>query len=188
MFIRLYISDSHLFKMGTKDDEMMRKFSRTFRKAMLENRENSNVVTPSKATPDRSVKFSSHTMETSLGGTHSLGRVKFNDSALSSMSLNSSCTSTVSLASSEDTPVKGKGTFAVPARPEDNSNYVTPVKQMKVQMLQTLQEEATPDCYRTVSLETPRPKGRVSVANEKDNSEDTCSVTVAVRCRPFSQR
>lgn len=47
---------------------------------------------------------------------------------------------------------------------------------------------STPDCYRVVQMETPSRFQYDPLVEESSNGEDSCSVTVAVRVRPYSQR
>lgn len=50
---------------------------------------------------------------------------------------------------------------------------------------------ATPDCYRDVNLGTPRrmlPAIQDESMEVHEDGEDSCSITVAVRVRPYSQR
>jgi hypothetical protein len=48
----------------------------------------------------------------------------------------------------------------------------------------------TPDCYRSVQLGTPRKSllADDSLTEVDEDGEDSCSITVAVRVRPYSQR
>ena len=74
--------------------------------------------------------------------------------------------------------------------------FVTPPQhQMRRHTLETKVFE-TPDCYRSVQMETPRKSfldmvpGTDDSLTEAENGdgEDSCSITVAVRVRPYSQR
>ena len=77
-----------------------------------------------------------------------------------------------------------------------DQNSVTPTTcQLRRHTLETKMFE-TPDCYRVVKMGTPHKRffdGSHSAAGElladcDEDSEDNCSITVAVRVRPFNQR
>ena len=78
---------------------------------------------------------------------------------------------------------------------EVGDTFVTPTQRhLRRHTLETKVFE-TPDCYRIVQMETPRklldaiPGTDDSLTElEGDDGEDSCSITVAVRVRPYSQR
>ncbi len=198
-------------------DEVLRRFSKNFRK-MVENRENLAPEKPSVSRQGRTVKFDPEIVETSIGGTQSLARInRLSDTSLSSYSSSStatgnssvlsnnssssdSCTfngslshsyiDTSSIISAGDTPIKTKSrSFASASRTKRSSSkeFVTPSKLLNKRLTG---EVSTPECFNQVSFETPRPKSaqKRKSSVEPGASEDSSSVTVAVRVRPFSTR
>ncbi|XP_025113776.1 kinesin-like protein KIF14 isoform X3 [Pomacea canaliculata] len=77
-----------------------------------------------------------------------------------------------------------------------NGSYSTPPKYLRRHTLESKLFE-TPDCYKVVHIETPKSlrfdQGLGTDDSDlsgmyEENGEDSCSVTVAVRVRPYSQR
>jgi hypothetical protein len=69
-------------------------------------------------------------------------------------------------------------------------SFVTPPEHhLRRHTLETKMYE-TPDCYRSVQLGTPRKSllADDSLTEVDEDGEDSCSITVAVRVRPYSQR
>lgn len=187
----------------------------------------------------KSVKFNTETIETSIGGTQSTGKIKppvpesFSfttdesslstnnsvdnslspnggslDNGTSSVSENSSDSSssvndnnnssvTIQVSVEADvykenylTPVKGtSGNFRTAFDHLDLDNITSPSMRTPRRRY-TLDDKLlqTPECYSAVHMESPRTRLGRFVNELSMDGEDSSSVTVAVRVRPYSQR
>ena len=186
----------------------------------------------------KTVTFNSDTVETSIGGSQNLGKIKpvsislnfsydkpsssndsisANESNTSSISNDTICSSTSVLSQSTDNVEPNSNSWTNEIDNEYNKeNFLTPVKEPR----RTLEMESTQycnmECYSPLDAYTPSrtPKRRYTCGDkllstpecyntvqmpdiprydfyddEFDNhGEDSSSVTVAVRVRPYSQR
>ncbi len=177
----------------------------------MESRENN---TPDKNGLPRSVKFNPETMETSIGGTLTSGRIQLNESSILSTSSASflqspehSKTIPTVQVNLETAPVLQKINLYNGNTWNENRTVKTPLKVThppvvvdkslttpnKFDRRHTLDQViGTPDCYNIVSFETPIAKGKHhrSFSHDLDSLDDDAgsSVTVAVRVRPFMTR
>ncbi len=202
-------------------DELLKKFSKNFRK-VLENRENLLADKPSN--PGKSVKFDPEVVETSIGGTQSLGRINRSTDSTSSSSFLSSTTtegntSTGSGSSSDSFTFNGslnqsyilndsssvngrvsEGSSILnkrisnPPKPRHSLKGVTTPSRIPTRLTAENTAPSTPECFNPVAFETPLSKAKLrrSSANNSlehtQDDENSSSVTVAVRVRPFGTR
>lgn len=186
----------------------------------------------------RSVTFNRETVETSIGGTQSIARLKHDPLSLSiSLSVNEDNSTSMSSTSEEESVLREK--IPTPRQPsrlpvyrspsggttprsksplswnvDNKENFLTPVKDGRRATLEshidmtmsspdqlynsnmrtparryTLDDKllATPECYSTVQMDLPR----YEMMLDKESTvyeEDSSSVMVAVRVRPYSTR
>uniref|UniRef100_K1RN18 Kinesin-like protein KIF14 n=1 Tax=Magallana gigas TaxID=29159 RepID=K1RN18_MAGGI len=163
----------------------------------------------------RSVTFNRETVETSIGGTQSIARLKHDPLSLSiSLSVNEDNSTSISSTSEEESVLREKiptprqpsrlPVYRSPSGVKDgrratleshidmtmsspdqlyNSNMRTPARRY------TLDDKllATPECYSAVQMDLPR----YEMMLDKESTvyeEDSSSVMVAVRVRPYSTR
>ena len=196
-------------------DELLKKFSKNFRRVM-ENRE--NLLADKPIHPPKSVKFDPDIVETSIGGTQSLGRInQLSDTSISSYSSTSTTTGNSSTLSSDNSSsdsctfngslsqsyidtssinghnvsssTKRKSVDQNAQRRSSTKGFITPSK-LPRRLTGDGPLPSTPECFNPVSFETPKPKSvaRRSASLEPRDDQDNSSVTVAVRVRPFSTR
>ena len=201
-------------------DEILKKFSKNFRR-VLENRE--NLLADKPVNPSKSVKFDPEIVETSIGGTQSLGRInQLSDTSISSYSSSSTTTGNNSTLSSSDNSSSDSCTFngSLSQSYIDTSSFNSNSSSSKRRSVSSSQNQnthrqrrsstkgfitpskvprrltgdgplrSTPECFNPVSFETPKPKNayRRSASLEPRDDQDSSSVTVAVRVRPFTTR
>lgn len=186
----------------------------------------------------RSVTFNRETVETSIGGTQSIARLKHDPLSLSiSLSVNEDNSTSISSTSEEESVLREK--IPTPRQPsrlpvyrspsggntprsksplswnvDNKENFLTPVKDGRRATLEshidmtmsspdqlynsnmrtparryTLDDKllATPECYSAVQMDLPR----YEMMLDKESTvyeEDSSSVMVAVRVRPYSTR
>ncbi|CAL1526505.1 unnamed protein product [Lymnaea stagnalis] len=181
------------------------------------------VVTPN-ARPEspflKSVTFNDDIVETSIGGTQRVGKIK-KDVLLhfdTPVRINGSRNVTVRTSNGQKAPQSNsgvgrqdesssnEGSFIKPDTPSYLDSRRTTMEQIQSVALSpfhtphgknarrhTLESKlfATPDCYRDVNFGTPRLWNTVAHDESTDvieDGEDSCSIMVAVRVRPFCQR
>ena len=183
----------------SSSNEIMQRFSVNLRR-MIENRENLAA---------KSVTFSTATVETSFGGTQTPGRIK-DSSVLSDSGQQVINRSNVKPLISKPMYVKASVSKQAcrdqsPRRASENvirdkttvgvksetvlsaDSCVTPLRRHTMERLRD-RVSSTPECFKPVTLETPRTKQqRRSVDILGDDSTDS-SMTVAVRVRPLHKR
>ena len=200
-------------------DEILKKFSKNFRR-VLENRE--NLLADKPVNPSKSVKFDPEIVETSIGGTQSLGQInQLSDTSISSYS-SSTTTGNNSTLSSSDSSSSDSCTFngSLSQSYIDTSSFnsnITNLSSQSKSVTQNAQRQrrsstkgfitpskvprrltgdhgplpSTPECFNPVSFETPKPRSahrRSSASLDPGDDQDSSSVTVAVRVRPFTTR
>ena len=193
-------------------DELLKKFSKNFRK-VIENREQNS--TPVHVGTSRSVKFNPETYDVSIGGTETTGHINMDTTTdTSSMSVSTCSSTSEQEVSVIEVPLEHRPkviTNGVPSsvpRLDANPSRDSPARKLlgsrflRNQGMSTPVSgnrfldkglAATPDCYQGVDFETPSNRGlkhRRSSSSEMDTTtdEDGSSVTVAVRVRPFNSK
>ena len=137
-----------------------------------------------KPTPPKSVKFNPETIETSFGGTQTPGRIK-TDTILKNGVSNSNQSNSVSRRNSETVSNTGFKTCPPIMSIGASDVSITPVRR---HTMDDIHAQSTPECFHPVQFETPVAKNNKAATDLNESDEDSSSVTVAVRVRPFSQR
>ena len=158
-----------------------------------------------KHTPNKSVKFNPLTVETSIGGTSTPGKIRSSlpltekqEAALAGALKKANLFKTPERKNSKpptgprrSEPMTGYSPATPAYRKDDNSKKSgpkTPLRRF------TLDDKlpSTPECFNPVSIGTPvthsSSHGNSHHSKLDDSMDENSSVTVAVRVRPFSQR
>ncbi|ESO86353.1 hypothetical protein LOTGIDRAFT_167165 [Lottia gigantea] len=165
-----------------------------------------------RTTPSKSVTFNDDIVETSIGGTSSVSRMRNKPPLFSVENNTKGRRDRKSGSRVSDTPdktvgkenkklsdvgtdsvkrgesFKGSSKVYLDVQPVESPFKTPPVKSRRHTLESKLFE--TPDCYRMVDLETQHENNYdTDYSSSTEDGDDSCdSVTVAVRVRPFSQR
>lgn len=192
----------HSYK-DSSGNEIMKRFSNNLRR-MIENRE--NLV-------GKAVTFSTETVETSFGGTHSAGRIMdssvlsdngqqvFNRGGSSAKPPLSETKPFVSKNAKQygrdqsprrvsESLIHNKPRTPVSAKSEtvnDTSGDTAPLRRHTMERL-CGRVMTTPECFKPVTLETPKAKPQRCSSDLLGDEGHNSSMTVAVRVRPLNKR
>ena len=191
-------------------DELLKKFSKNFRRVM-ENRE--NLLADKPIHPPKSVKFDPDIVETSIGGTQSLGRInQLSDTSISSYSSTSTTTgnsSTLSSDSSSSDSCTFNGslsqsyidTSSINGHNVNSSTHRRSVDQIAQRQRRSSTKgfitpsklprrltgdgplPSTPECFNPVSFETPKPKSAARRSASLEPRDDQDNSSVTVAVR-----